>query len=179
MLRITGSNLVGQCNYFYAWFMQTSPGVLNEVAETTSSSPEESVLYALMSIGRLMRQRLHKDDMDPATFWLLKGLAKNDDLRVTELAALANLDASTVSRHVQQLHRSGLIDRTPDPADGRAQRVALSSLGRTRLKEGMARRRALLTRSFEGWHRDDVRTLDELLARFVGNIEHNSELEHV
>lgn len=158
--------------------MQTHPGAVGEATDTTTSSPEESVLYALMSIGRLMRQRLHKDDMDPATFWLLKGLAQHEVLRVTELAAFANLDASTVSRHVQQLHRSGLIDRTPDPADGRAQRVALSSLGRARLQDGMARRRALLTRSFEGWDRDDIGTLEKLLARFVGNIEHNSELEH-
>jgi DNA-binding MarR family transcriptional regulator len=158
--------------------MQTSNGVVREQPETAPpSSPEESVLYGLMSIGRLMRQRLHKDDMDPATFWLLKGLAQHGDQRVTELAAFANLDASTVSRHVQQLQRAGLIERTPDPADGRAQRVALSSLGRVRLQEGMARRRALLNRSFEGWDREDIRTLDRLLARFVGNIEHNSELE--
>ena len=137
------------------------------------------MLYALMSIGRLMRQRLHGDDMDPATFWLLKGLASHDALRVTELAALSNLDASTVSRHVQQLHRSGLIERTPDPDDGRAQRVALSDRGRSLLHQGLARRRALLSKSLDGWDPDDIEALDKLLARFVGNLEHNSELEQV
>jgi DNA-binding MarR family transcriptional regulator len=159
--------------------MQTSPGtaVASTRADSDSSSVEESVLFALMSIGRLMRQRLHGDDMDPATFWLLKGLSQHEALRVTELAALANLDASTVSRHVQALHRSGLIDRTADPADRRAHRVALSSRGRDLLHEGLARRRALLTRSFAGWEHQDIEVLDTLLARFVGDIEHNSELE--
>ncbi|HEX8487714.1 MAG TPA: MarR family transcriptional regulator [Propionibacteriaceae bacterium] len=158
--------------------MQTKVQPAAEGISAPSGSAEESVLYTLMSIGRLMRQRLQGDDMDPATFWLLKGLATHGALRVTELAALANLDASTVSRHVQQLHRSGLIERTPDPDDGRAQRVALSSHGRDRLNEGLARRRALLGKSFEGWHHDDIRALDTLLARFAGNLEHNTELEH-
>ena len=162
----------------YAWLMQTKVRPSCEPDGESAGSPEESVLYTLVSIGRLMRQRLHGDDMDPATFWLLKGLAKHDALRVTELATLAGLDASTVSRHVQQLHRSGLIDRTPDPADGRAQQVRLSSHGRTLLDEGLARRRALLGKSFEGWNHDDIHTLDTLLARFLGNLEHNTELEH-
>ena len=162
----------------YVCVMQTKVRPDGELGRTSSGSPEESVLYTLMSIGRLMRQRLYSDDMDPATFWLLKALAKHDALRVTELAALANLDASTVSRHVQQLHRSGLIDRTPDPDDRRAQQVALSSGGRERLNEGLARRRALLGKSFEGWDHDDIQALDTLLARFVGDLEHNTELEH-
>lgn len=162
----------------YVWVMQTKVRPLSEPDGAASGSSEESVLYTLMSIGRLMRQRLHGDDMDPATFWLLKGLSQHGPLRVTELAALANLDASTVSRHVQQLHRSGLIDRTPDPDDGRAQRVALSTHGRDRLNEGLVRRRALLGKSFEGWEHDDIRALDTLLARFADNLEHNTELEH-
>jgi DNA-binding MarR family transcriptional regulator len=140
-------------------------------------SPEESVLHALMSIGRLMRQRLAGDSMEPGTFFLLKGLASQDAMRVTELAAMANLDASTVSRHVQQLHRSGLIERSPDPDDGRAQRVALSPQGRALLHDGLGRRRALLGRSLEGWDPSDVETLDRLLARLVDSVEHNTGRE--
>jgi DNA-binding MarR family transcriptional regulator len=156
--------------------MQTTSGVVDET-KRSPGSPEESVLYALMTIGRLMRQRVHGDDMEPGTFWLLKTLAASDAMRVTELAVIANLDASTVSRHVQQLHRAGLIERTPDPSDGRAQRVAISAEGRTLLHEGLARRRALLGKSFETWDKTDIEALDTLLARFVGDIEHNIELE--
>jgi DNA-binding MarR family transcriptional regulator len=158
--------------------MQTSPAAPPAAPGPTSRSPEETVLYALMSVGRLMRQRTADDALDPGTFWLLKNLADRDPLRVTELAALANLDASTVSRHVSQLHRSGLIQRTADPADGRAQRVAISPEGQALLHQGLARRRELLRRSFEGWEQSDVETLEQLLTRFVGNIEQHSELEH-
>ena len=75
-----------------------------------------------MTVGRLMRSRVDGDDLDPGSLWLLKTLACAP-LRVTELAASANLDASTVSRHVAHLDRSGLVERTPDPADGRAHRL--------------------------------------------------------
>ena len=50
-------------------------------------------------------------------------------MRVTDLAGCANLDTSTVSRHVAQLQRTGLIERTPDPDDRRAQRVELTAAG--------------------------------------------------
>jgi DNA-binding MarR family transcriptional regulator len=150
-------------------------------AEAASGDPAvDAVLHALMTTGRLMRQRLTGDGVDIGTFWLLKGLATHGALRVTELAALANLDASTVSRHVQQLHRSGLIERSQDPDDGRAQRVALSAAGAELLNESITRRRSLLRRSFEGWDQVDVESLGRLLTRFVSNIENLSvELEQV
>jgi DNA-binding MarR family transcriptional regulator len=157
--------------------MQTIPAVLCDVESRPQDSPVESVLYALMAIGRLLRQRIQGDGMDPGTLWLLKRLSAHDAMRVTDLAAWANLDASTVSRHVQQLQRAGFIERTQDPDDGRAQRVALSDQGRQVLKEGIARRRAVLSKSLEDWDQNDIVTFDRLLARFVGNIENNTELE--
>ena len=157
--------------------MQSSSPVLPDSAATPQDAAVESVLYALMSIGRLLRQRVQGDGMDPGTFWLLKGLAHSEAMRVTDLAAMANLDASTVSRHVQQLHRSGLIERTPDPDDGRAQRVALSQEGRTLLNQSLVHRRELLSQSLEGWDAEDIEAFDSLLNRFVHNIEKNTELE--
>lgn len=159
--------------------MQTSSDTLGDVSVPRVDSLVESVLYGLMTIGRLLRQRMQGDGVDSGTFWLLKGLAAHDALRVTELAALANLDASTVSRHVAQLHRSGLIERSQDPDDGRAQRVALSLAGRELLNESLARRRALLSRSLDRWDQTEIETFDRLLTRFVADIENNVELEQV
>lgn len=144
------------------------------------SSAEDSVLTALMSIARLMRQRIGADGLDPGTFWLLRTLAPEKSLRVTDLASCANLDTSTISRHVAQLHRLGLIDRTPDPDDRRAQRVALTPLGRDQLERALAQRRAVLTRSLADWDRNDIAHFERLLARFAGDIEQTTtDLEHI
>lgn len=149
--------------------MQTSLAHVGAIP--AGSSPEHSVLSHLMTIGRLMRKRFQGDSVEPGTFLLLKVLATQGPMRVTELAAFANLDASTVSRHVQQLHRDGLIERSQDPDDGRAQRVALSVRGREQVDAGLARRAALLDKSFEDWDQSDIQTFHTLLARFVGNME--------
>jgi DNA-binding MarR family transcriptional regulator len=129
------------------------------------------VASALMTIGRLLRQRIHTDNLDPGTFWLLKSLASQGSMRVTELAGCANLDTSTVSRHVAQLQRAGLIERTRDPDDGRAQRVELTGSGRQRLADALAKRHALLSKSLEAWDEEDIIQLERLLARFVDDIE--------
>lgn len=141
--------------------------------------PVESVANSLMAIGRLMRQRLHGDQMDPGTHQLLKALMIHGAMRVTDLATLAGLDTSTVSRHVQQLNKAGLIERSQHPDDGRAQQVDLTAEGRQLLDASLSRRHALLHKSFADWDVDEIESLDNLLARFVGDIEHTAaELEH-
>jgi DNA-binding MarR family transcriptional regulator len=150
------------------------------VPENATETPVvDSVLFALMSIGRLMRQRVEGDNLDPGTFWLLKTISARGPLRVTELASCSNLDTSTVSRHVAGLDRSGLVERTPDPDDGRAQRIQLTDAGSTQLQRAFDRRRDLLSRALVGWQVDDIALLDELLGRFVHDIDTlNAELEH-
>jgi DNA-binding MarR family transcriptional regulator len=128
-------------------------------------------MHALMGIVRLIRQRGQGETLDTGSFWLLKSLSASESLRVTDLAACANLDASTVSRHVAQLHSAGLIERTPDPVDGRAQRVKLSDAGADRLEAALRARRALLEKSLESWDPHDLDQLDRLLTRFAADVE--------
>jgi DNA-binding MarR family transcriptional regulator len=128
-------------------------------------------MHALLGIGRLMRQRGQGETLDTGSFWLLKTLSASGPLRVTDLAVCANLDASTVSRHVAQLHNAGLIERTPDPIDGRAQRVKLSTAGADRMEAALRARRILLEKSLESWDPRDLDQLDRLLTRFAADVE--------
>jgi DNA-binding MarR family transcriptional regulator len=118
-----------------------------------------------------MRQRGQGEMLDSGSFWLLKSLASSGPLRVTDLAVCANLDASTVSRHVAQLHSGGLIERTPDPVDGRAQRVKLSDAGAARIDAALRSRRALLEKALESWDPSELDQLDRLLTRFAADVE--------
>jgi len=118
-----------------------------------------------------MRHRGQGETLDTGSFWLLKTLAASGPLRVTDLATCTNLDASTVSRHVAQLDAAGLIERTPDPADGRAQRVKLSASGAEKMAAAVRSRRALLERCLESWEAGDLEVLDRLLTRFAADVE--------
>jgi DNA-binding MarR family transcriptional regulator len=130
----------------------------------------ESVMHALMSVGRLMR-RSPGETLDPGTFWMLKTITAHGAMRVTDLAQYANLDTSTVSRHVAQLHRTGLIERTPDPDDRRAQRVELSQAGRDQLDAAVRSRIALLEEGLGGWEPEELDDLGRLLTRLVGDLD--------
>ena len=145
---------------------------------SSDASVVDSVMHALMAVGRLMRQRVDGDSLDPGTFWLLKTVSASGPMRVTELAGCSNLDTSTVSRHVTQLDRAGLIERTPDPDDRRAHRLQLTPAGQELLSDAFRRRRTLLRRGLRDWDADDVVQLDRLLGRFVHDIENlNADLE--
>lgn len=131
----------------------------------------DEVMHALLSIGRRMRQPAGGGIVEPGNFWLLKILHGEGSLRVTDLASLANLDTSTVSRHVAQLEKIGLIERTPDPDDGRAQRVGITDAGEDVLREALERRRELLSSGVTDWNEADIAQLGQLLTRFVETIE--------
>ena len=138
----------------------------------------ESVLDDLMAIGRTMRRRMVGDGLDPGLFWLLKTVGDSGTLRLTELAACANLDTSTVSRHVAQMQRAGLVERAPDPDDGRAQRVMLTDHGRRAFEQAQSRRRALVADALHDWDATDLDRLQELLGRLVDGLQAGADEGH-
>ena len=145
--------------------------VSEQPLSSSRSASVDSLMHALLGIGRLMRHRGQGDTLDTGSFWLLRTLSASGTLRVTDLAVCANLDASTVSMHVAQLHSAGLIERTPDPVDGRAQRVKLSAAGADRIETALRARRALLEKALELWDPRDLDQLDRLLTRFAADVE--------
>ncbi|MEU0459234.1 MarR family transcriptional regulator, partial [Streptomyces sp. NPDC006129] len=67
--------------------------------------------------------------LDRAAVALLRQIADSEPLRPGELAARLGVEASHVTRTVQQLQRSGHVNRVPDPDDRRAQRIELTEAG--------------------------------------------------
>lgn len=130
----------------------------------------DAMLTALITVGRVMRQRHTEDAVDPGTFWLLKTISHRGPLRITEMASLTHLDTSTVSRHVAQLERNSLVERSPDPADGRAQLVGISAEGQRQLDQAFQRRRDLLEATLTDWEPNDIADFERLLAKFVAGL---------
>lgn len=61
-------------------------------------------------------------------------------LTIGALADAEQVRPPTISRLVQGLERDGLVERVPDPSDGRVHRVRATAAGRCVLEEGRTRR---------------------------------------
>jgi DNA-binding MarR family transcriptional regulator len=89
---------------------------------------------------------------------------------VKDLAAHNALDPSTVSRAVGALVRLGLVQRTADPADGRASFLALTGSGREALAETHEWYDDLLTGALRDWSPQELTTFAGMLHRFADDV---------
>jgi DNA-binding MarR family transcriptional regulator len=153
----------------YACRMQSSSFTLSEPIPVPETA-EDALLSLMMAMGRRLRQRQPGDVIDYSAFPILKLLTHQGPMRLSNVAGVLGLDASTVSRHVRQLEERGLLERTGDPDDGRASRVAVSEHGSTCLAQGFDTRRHLITNALDGFTEADRESLRGLLHRLVENL---------
>lgn len=107
-------------------------------------------------------------DVSPSYGSVLLPLFEEDGLRLGELAGRARLSKQTMTELVRRLERDGLVERRPDPSDGRASLVFLT--GRAREFEPVAAGvLAELDRLVRG--RLDGRRVDELKAALRGLLD--------
>lgn len=123
----------------------------------------------LLSALRHQAPRAHPD-VDPMVYPLLFHLLVPQ--RVGDLADKVRLDISTVSRHVAHLAGLGIIERRPDPTDGRAQQLTLTEAGREMLMTLRRNRDAWLCEVVQDWTEEDRQILAQLLTRLNAGIEH-------
>jgi DNA-binding MarR family transcriptional regulator len=131
----------------------------------------ERELGLLMRRSRAISARLAGElhpDLDGAAYGLLALLEDAGPLRASDLVTRLGLDKSTVSRQVGSLVDLGLVDRTADPVDGRAQVLTPSVEGSARLARIRDARRARWEADLSDWPADDVARLGELLVRLNG-----------
>jgi DNA-binding MarR family transcriptional regulator len=102
---------------------------------------------------------------------LLFYLGHKGAIRQTDIVAGSMLDPSTVSRQVNRLVREGLVERRPDPSDGRAVRLAVSEDGERALNSVLFKGQQYLSERLSEWDPHDVLILTELLHRFNDDLE--------
>jgi len=129
----------------------------------------------MMTLGRQIRQRQPGDPIDVSAFPLLKVLSHQGPMRLSSLAQQLGLDASTVSRHVRQLEDRGMLERTDDPDDRRASRVAVSPAGGTCLATAFHARLTLVTAALDGFSDEERDTLRSLLERLTDQMQASRE----
>ncbi len=91
--------------------------------------------------------------------------------RVTELTDGRSADLSVVSRQVTQAAHRGLVRKTSDPTDGRAQLVELTTSGHDAIRDVLNLRTDVFGHVFEEWSVDDISAFSGYLHRLCEGLE--------
>jgi DNA-binding MarR family transcriptional regulator len=106
----------------------------------------------------------------------LQGVLKfigEGETRAAHLAERLGVSPPVLSRHVAELAEAGLVIRTPDPDDGRAQLLALSPLGQEQLA-GLVRQRAETLQGYlADWNEDDAVATGAMLSKLTASLKNS------
>ncbi len=141
-------------------------------AKTTDTSLTDTAAHlrdAIVRTSRSLRQEAAAETgLSPSATAALATINRSGPLTPSELAELERVKRPSMTRTLGCLEREGLIERTPDPADGRSFLVAVNEAGRERLARLRRRKSAYLARRLRKLDPDEVETLAraaELLER--------------
>jgi DNA-binding MarR family transcriptional regulator len=125
---------------------------------------------AIVRTARRLRQEAASETggLTPTATAALATIERHGPLTPSELAELERVKRPTVTRTLACLEREDLVQRTPDPADGRSSLVAINGAGRERLRRLRGRKNAYLARRMRDLPASEVETLEraaEILDR--------------
>lgn len=160
--------------------MTTMTGTTTTSTTTTSATEvamgrDESLRRLEQEVGVLIRRvrrvigeraRAVHADLQPASYLMLGYLASHGPVRASEVAEVFGIDKGAISRQVQHLMDLGLLDRSPDPNDGRATLLAASEDAVRRLEEVADLRRRYLDERLGDWSDDELADFAGTLARY-------------
>ena len=128
---------------------------------------------AIVRTARRLRQEaaVESSGLTPTSTAALATIDRHGPLTPSELAELEMVKRPTVTRTLGCLDREGLIERTPDPSDGRSALVAVNSAGRERLRRLRGRKNAYLAKRMRDLPAEDVATLERAAEILEGMLE--------
>lgn len=125
---------------------------------------------AIVRTARRLRQEAAAETtgLTPTSVAALATIERHGPMTPSEIADVERVKRPTITRTLACLEREGLIDRTPDPADGRSALVKVNGAGRERLRRLRSRKNAYLARRMRDLSAEEVETLEraaEILER--------------
>jgi DNA-binding MarR family transcriptional regulator len=118
---------------------------------------------AIVRTARRLRQEAAGaagGELTPTGASALATVERHGPLTPSELAEIERVKRPTATRVLRILEDAGLVDRAPDPADGRSCLVSVNGAGRERLRRLRGRKNAYLARRMRNLPPDDVETLE-------------------
>lgn len=145
----------------------------NEEANRKAQPAEKSLVdaaaelrLAIVRTARRLRQEAAAEasGLTPTSTAALATIERHGPLTPSELAEIERVKRPSVTRTLGCLEREGLVERTPDPTDGRSSLVSVNAAGRERLRRLRGRKNAYLARRMRELPAADVEALERAAA---------------
>ena len=114
-----------------------------------------------------------------AQWKVLFRLHRRPGLRQIELADMLDIEPITLSRIVDRLEESGLVERRPDPSDRRAWRLHVTAKAQPLIEKLRAIADDMIAEAFAGINPKDVEITRRVLSRARENACRNNALNRV
>ncbi|MBW0015500.1 MarR family transcriptional regulator [Mycobacterium sp.] len=117
---------------------------------TVSAATAARELRVMFSrLRRRLRELVTDDDLTPSQTAVLNRLWKEGASSASVLAAAEGVRPQSMATIVAALEQRALIERTPDPEDGRRQLISLTTAGRRRAESHRQVREEWLARAIQ------------------------------
>jgi DNA-binding MarR family transcriptional regulator len=128
---------------------------------------------AIVRTARRLRQEAAGvgGELTPTAASALATVERHGPLTPSELAGIERVKRPTATRTLRVLSEAGLVDRAPDPDDGRSALVSVNAAGRERLRRLRGRKNAYLARRMRDLPPADVEALEQAAAILEGILE--------
>jgi DNA-binding MarR family transcriptional regulator len=144
--------------------------------KTKDTSLTDAAVRLRMGVVRTAR-RLRQEaateasGLTPTSTAALATIERHGPLTPSELAEIERVKRPTITRTLGCLEREGLIDRTPDPDDGRSNLISVNAAGRERLRRLRGRKNAYLARRMRDLPAEEVAALERAAEILEGMLE--------
>jgi DNA-binding MarR family transcriptional regulator len=140
--------------------------------DTALTDAAARLRMAIVRTARRLRQEAAGavGELTPTSAATLATVERHGPLTPSELAEIERVRRPTATRTLRVLAEAGLVERTPDPDDGRSALLSVTPAGRERLRRLRGRKNAYLARRMRDLPDDDVRALEraaEILERLL------------
>ena len=108
--------------------------------------------------------------MLPGAYKTLTTIARCEQVPASTLAERMLMDKGQVSRAIRELEDLGLVERSPDPRDGRSSLLRLTDVGTERLAAARLPQEGMLLQTLHEWSIDDIGNLSRLLHALAAGV---------
>ncbi|QIL89060.1 MarR family winged helix-turn-helix transcriptional regulator [Microbulbifer harenosus] len=105
----------------------------------------------------------------------LKGIYRNPESTAFSIARRMQRDKAQITRVLKELLNDGLIEKRPNPTDGRSQLLFPTEKGRAVMQQLLAAEREAAARMTRGLTQKELQLFTELSARMVANLNADPE----